>query len=282
MKKIITEELLDNFQLYMREGEKSPSTIKKYMCDVRKLQKYAHGKEITKKMMVEYKAYLIEICHYKERSANSFLVAANSFLQFAGWNDLVVKSYKIQCEMFCPDERYLTKEEYKKLVNTAKALGKHRLAMILQTICATGIRVSELKYVTVQTVEKGIVNVRNKGKSRRVFLPKKLRIILKKYIKEHTIAEGCVFITSKGKAVERSNIWREMKAICEKANVDQSKVFPHNLRHLFAQNYYALEKDIVKLADIMGHNNIETTRIYIKSTEAEHLKLLEQMGLVID
>ncbi len=282
MKKIITEELLDHFKLYMGEVEKSPATIKKYVCDVRKLQKYADGKEITKKMMVDYKTELIKKYHYKERSANSFLVAANSFLQFAGWNDLVVKTYKIQCEMFCPDDRHLTKEEYKKLVKTAKDLGKHRLAMILQTICATGIRVSELEYVTVQTVENGILNVRNKGKSRRVFLPKKLRLLLKKYIKEHDITDGSIFITSKGNAVERSNIWKEMKSICEKAGIRKEKVFPHNLRHLFAQNYYALENDIVKLADIMGHDNIETTRIYIKSTEAEHLRLLEQMELVLD
>lgn len=280
MGRVITEELLEQYEAYMYEEEKRPSTIKKYLSDVRKLQGFAAGQDITKKRMIRFKTYLMEESGYKERSVNSFLVSANCFLQFMGWNDAVVKLNKIQNEIFCEEERFLSKEEYKRLVKTAKQMGKERLAMIFQTIAATGMRISELRYVTVRAVEHGCLEIRNKGKYRKVLIPHKLKCILKRYIRENQIREGAVFVTAGGKVVDRSNIWREMKAICSNAGVEEGKVFPHNLRHLFAKCFYELEKDIAKLADILGHSNIETTRIYIKETGTEHLKQLEKMEMV--
>lgn len=281
MERIITNELLKAYETYLYEEEKAVSTIKKYICDLKKLQNFTQGREIDKRMMVEYKQYLIGDGRYRESSANSFLVAANCFFQFMGWQDMSVKLFKIQKEIFSPAEQCLTKAEYKRLVRTAMEKKKIRLGMILQTICATGLRVSELQYVTVCSVKNGCISVRNKGKSRKALLPRKLQLQLEHYIDRNHIENGPVFVTSGGHAMDRSNIWREMKKICQSANVDARKVFPHNLRHLFAQCFYALEKDIAKLADILGHQNIETTRIYIKSTGEEHLKQLEKMKLVL-
>lgn len=281
IKRIVTNELLEAYEIHLYEEEKAVATIKKYICDLKKLQNYTQGREIDKRMMVEYKKYLLEDEKYRESSANTFLVAANCFFQFMGWQDISVKLFKIQKEIFSPIEKYLTKAEYKRLVRTAMEQKKIRLGMILQTICATGLRISELKYVTVESVKNGCISVRNKGKSRKALLPRKLQFQLKRYIDRKHIENGLVFVTSGGHAVDRSNIWREMKEICKLADVDDRKVFPHNLRHLFAQCFYALEKDIAKLADILGHQSIETTRIYIKSTGEEHLKQLERMKLIL-
>ena len=281
IKRIVTNELLEAYEIHLYEEEKAVATIKKYICDLKKLQNYTQGREIDKRMMVEYKKYLLEDEKYRESSANTFLVAANCFFQFMGWQDISVKLFKIQKEIFSPIEKYLTKTEYKRLVRTAMEQKKIRLGMILQTICATGLRISELKYVTVESVKNGCISVRNKGKSRKALLPRKLQFQLKRYIDRKHIENGPVFVTSGGHAVDRSNIWREMKEICKLADVDDRKVFPHNLRHLFAQCFYALEKDIAKLADILGHQSIETTRIYIKSTGEEHLKQLEKMKLIL-
>lgn len=280
MKRVITDELLNRYESYLYEEEKRPSTIKKYLTDVKKLQLFADGREITKKQMIEFKTYLMVEKQYKEKSVNSFLVAANCFLQFMGWNDACVKLNRIQNEIFCQEERFLTKGEYKKLVQAAQKEGKQRLAMILQTIAATGMRISELKFVTVKAVECGCFEIRNKGKFRKVLIPKKLKILLKGYVKKRGIRKGMIFVTANGRAVDRSNIWREMKTICAAAGVKKEKVFPHNLRHLFAKCFYELEKDIAKLADILGHSSIETTRIYIKETGMKHMRQLEKMGLV--
>lgn len=280
MERVITEELLRRYETYLYEEEKRPATIKKYLTDVRKLKEFAEGKEITKKRMIAFKTYLMEEMQYRERSVNSFLVAANCFLQFMGWSDTQVRLNKIQNEIFCQEEQFLTKEEYKKLVRTAKQTGRDRLAMLLQTIAATGMRISELKFVTVEAVRRGCLEIRNKGKFRKVLLPHQLKVSLMRYVKNKSIESGMVFITVNGKAVDRSNVWREMKMICAAAGVREAKVFPHNLRHLFAQCFYELEKDIAKLADILGHSNIETTRIYIKETGSRHLRQLEKMGMV--
>ncbi len=281
MRRVITEQMLEQYENYLYEDEKRPATIKKYIRDVKKLQEYADGEEISKRLLIEYKRDLLEKGTYKERSINSFLVSANCFLQFMGWDDAKVKLNRIQKEIFSQKERNLTREDYKKLVRTAKELGRSRMAMILQTICATGMRVGELKYVTVQAVEKGVLEIRNKGKSRKVFLPNKLRVSLKRYIRRNGISNGIVFITSGGREVDRSNIWREMKSLCRTAGVAREKVFPHNLRHLFARCFYELEKDIAKLADILGHSSVETTRIYIRSAGEQHVKQLEKLGLVL-
>lgn len=281
MKRIISGEMIEKYGDYLFEDEKRPATIRKYVSDIRKLQDYAGEREISKRLMIEYKTFLLEEKHYKERSVNSYLVAANRFLQYMGWGDAVVKLNRVQREIFCPAESMLTREEYKKLVGAAQALGKIRLQMILQTICATGMRVGELRFVTVSAVKKGFLEIRNKGKTRKVLISNKLRVSLKRYIRKNQIFAGSVFVTAGGKAVDRSNIWREMKALCRVAGVAGEKVFPHNLRHLFARCFYDLEKDIARLADVLGHSSIETTRIYVKTPGREHLKLLEKMGLVL-
>lgn len=281
MKRMITEEKILQYQEYLYEEEKTTATIKKYICDLKKLMNYLSGREITKKLMVEYKEALRKEKGYRLTSINSFLVAANRFFEYMGWYDLRVKTYRIQKEIFVPENRDLSKAEYKKLVQAAMKKGKKRLAMILQTICAAGIRISELSCVTVESVVKGIVEIYCKGKQRIVLLPKKLQKKLLRYIQEKEIKSGILFCTSSGKPVDRSNIWKEMKGLCEEAEVTEEKVYPHNLRHLFAKEFYAVEKDIAKLADILGHSSVETTRIYIKSTSAEHQKQLNMMKLVV-
>lgn len=232
-------------------------------------------------MVVGYKEYLRKKKKYKLTSINSFLVAANRLFEYLGWYDLRVRTYKIQKEAFVPENRDLSREEYKRLVKAALKKGKIRLAMIIQTICATGMRISELASVTLESVAGGVVEIYCKGKQRIILLPGKLRKKLLRYIKENKIAGGIVFRTSGGKAVDRSNIWKEMKMLSKEAGVQESKVYLHNLRHLFAKEFYTAGKDIAKLADVLGHSNIETTRGYIKTTSREHQKLLDQMNLVL-
>lgn len=280
MKRIITNQMIEDFLEYLGQEEKSAATIGKYRCDIQKIKTFAGDREIDKGLMIAYKEKLLEEDAYRISSINSFLVAANRFLEYLGWYDARVKTYKIQREAFCPDNKCLTKAEYKKLVQTARDKKKTRLAMILQTICATGMRVSELKFVTVASVKNNLIQVRCKGKIRTILLPDKLRKELLQYIYREKIQRGQVFCTSSGKAVNRSNIWKEMKALCEYAGVKPDKVFPHNLRHLFAQCFYDIKKDIAKLADVLGHSSIETTRIYIRTTSREHQRQLNRMGLV--
>lgn len=277
----ITEEILKTYERYLWEDEKTQATIRKYLCDLRKLADYAAGNEITKSLMIHYKEDLKNKMHYKTSSINSFLVAANRFFEYQGWYELRVKTYKLQQELFVPESRELTKEEYKRLVQTAEKKGHTRIAMILQSICATGIRVSELKYITVEAVKNGVAVIYNKGKERKVLLPRKLQIKLLCYIRKRKIRQGIVFCTCHGKPMDRIYIWREMKKLCEQAGVEGEKVFPHNLRHLFAKTFYDVNKDIAKLADILGHSSVETTRIYIKGSMPEYQKQLEKMKLLI-
>lgn len=280
MEQVITEVLLEEYSEYLYEEEKSRATIQKYLCDLRKLMDFAGGREITKKLMIEYKEYLYNEKQYKTSSINSFLVAANRFFEYVGWYGLKVKKYKVQKETFIPEERDLTKKEYRKLVQTAKKMGHIRMALLIQTICSTGIRVGELEAITVETVKKGTVIIYHKGKERKILIPRDLQMKLLCYANKHEIKEGAVFQTSSGKPLDRSYIWRNMKALCEEAGVKRDKVFPHNLRHLFAKSFYELHKDIAKLADMLGHSNIETTRIYIKTSSIEHRKQLESLGLL--
>lgn len=192
-----------------------------------------------------------------------------------------LKSLKLQQQIYCPEDKELTRAEYIRLVNAAKQKGNERLNLIIQTICGTGIRVSELQFITAQAIRKGEATVSLKGKTRSVFIIKDLQKKLLRYIAEQKITEGAVFITRTGKPISRTNIWREMKALCESVGVNPKKVFPHNLRHLFARTFYSIEKDIAKLADILGHSSINTTRIYIISTGNEHQRRMEQMRLII-
>ncbi len=275
----ITENVILSFEKYLSEQEKSPSTIEKYIRDVRAFAVFTKNSEITKETVIAYKKHLQE--NYAVRSVNSMLASVNSLFSFLGWHDLRVKSLKLQQQVFCPEEKELTKAEYSRLCMTAKRKHNERLNLILQTICGTGIRVSELQYITVEAVRRGEAVVNCKAKTRSVFIVKELKQKLLRYSSEQGIKSGMIFVTRTGKPISRTNIWREMKALCKEANVNPQKVFPHNLRHLFARVFYGIEKDIAKLADILGHSSINTTRIYIISTGTEHRKKMENMRLIM-
>lgn len=277
---IITEQILENYREYLIEEEKSIATINKYTCDIRKLMNYADGREITKKLMLEFKDDLRVNKKYKLSSINSFLIAANRLFEYLEWYGLRVKIYRIQKEVYASVRTDLSMREYRKLVIAAWHKGKKRLAMIIQTLCSMGLRISELVYITVEGVKSGEIYIYCKRKQRKALIPSGLRKLLLKYISENSIKSGIVFRTSRGKAVDRSNIWREMKALQEEAGIDKEKIFPHNLRHLFAKTFYEVSKDIAKLADVLGHSSIETTRRYIMTTYEEHQKQIDSLGLV--
>lgn len=279
MSKIITNAMIGDFESYLRSDEKSDNTIEKYLRDVRAFTAFAEVREISKAVVMEFKSSLVG--NYEVTSANSMIAAVNAFLRFMGWVDCCIKQFKVQKKAFCSEEKELTKAEYIRLVNTAKQKDNERLNLILQTICGTGIRVSELQFITVEAVRKGEAIVSCKNKTRTVFIVRELQKKLLNYVKAKDITTGCIFITKSGKPMSRCNIWREMKALCEQAGVSPDKVFPHNLRHLFARTFYGIEKDIAKLADILGHSNINTTRIYIITTGAEHKRKMENMRLII-
>lgn len=276
----LTDKLVAEFSAHLKNEEKSKNTTEKYLRDVRMFAAHFRGTEITKEMVIAYKSKLLAE-HYAVRSVNSMLASLNSLFTFLGWSDCKVKSMKLQRQIYCPEEKELTKAEYLRLVNTAKRKGKERLNLILQTICGTGIRVSELEYITVEAAKSGKAVVALKGKTRSVFLVKELQKKLLRYATEQNISSGTIFITRNGKPLSRTNIWREMKGLCQEAGVNPQKVFPHNLRHLFARVFYGIEKDIAKLADILGHSSINTTRIYIISTGSEHRKRMEHMHLIL-
>lgn len=278
--RFLTDKLVAEFSAHLKNEEKSKNTTEKYLRDVRMFAAHFRGTEITKEMVIAYKSKLLAE-HYAVRSVNSILASLNSLFTFLGWSDCKVKSMKLQRQIYCPEEKELTKAEYLRLVNTAKRKGKERLNLILQTICGTGIRVSELEYITVEAAKSGKAVVALKGKTRSVFLVKELQKKLLRYATEQNISSGTIFITRNGKPLSRTNIWREMKGLCQEAGVNPQKVFPHNLRHLFARVFYGIEKDIAKLADILGHSSINTTRIYIISTGSEHRKRMENMHLIL-
>ncbi len=278
--KNITKEIITDFAKYLRLEEKSDNTIEKYRRDVTAFLTYAKACLVTKELVIEYKQHLVSE-GYAIRSVNSMLASLNSLFTFLGWLDCKVKFIKLQQHIYCPEKKELTKAEYLRLVNTAKQKGNERLNLILQTICGTGIRVSELQFITVEAVKNGEATVSLKGKTRSVFIVKDLQRKLLRYATEQNIKSGAIFITRTGKPMNRTNIWREMKKLCESAGVNTSKVFPHNLRHLFARVFYGIEKDIAKLADILGHSSINTTRIYIISTGTEHRKRMENMRLIV-
>ena len=279
MKRILATDKMKDFEVYLRNEERSAATIEKYMRDVRCFAMFIGDTEISKQTVLEYKSRLGET--YAVASANSMIAALNCFLRFCGWHDLCVKQFKIQREVYCSEEKELTRAEYIRLLEAANAKHNERLNLIIQTICGTGIRVSELQYITVEALQNGEAIVNCKGKNRRVFIVPELKKKLLCYIKEQKIESGAIFVTRSGKPINRSSIWREMKALCKQANVLPSKVFPHNLRHLFARTFYGIEKDIAKLADILGHSSIDTTRIYIITTGIEHKRKMEHMRLII-
>ena len=277
---IIDETMVEKFKEHLRLEEKSENTIEKYVRDVRAFCNYVNGRTVSKEITIEYKQALLEE-GYAVRSINSMIASLNSFFLFICRTDLIIKTIKEQRQLFCKKKKELSKEEYTRLVNAAKSKGNWRLSLIIQTICGTGIRVSELKFITVEAVKRGEAVVLCKGKRRSVFIVKALQKKLMRYIKEQKIKTGSVFVTKTGKPINRTNIWRDMKNLCKEAGVNPQKVFPHNLRHLFARVFYGIEKDIAKLADILGHSSINTTRIYIISTGSEHRQRMEGMRLVV-
>ena len=277
MKKI-TEKLIKNFRNYLINEEKSDATLEKYIRDISALLAWLCGRGVDKQTVLEYKAYLVE--NYQPASVNSVISSLNSFFTYNEWYDCRVKSLKIQKQIFTSKEKELTKTEYERLLNAAKSKKNERLYLLMQTICSTGIRVSELRFVTVSAVNNGVANINCKGKLRQVFLPKALCKVLARYIRKQKITSGSVFVSRTGKPLDRSNIWSDMKKLCESASVSKDKVFPHNLRHLFARTYYSLQKDIVRLADILGHSSVNTTRIYTMETGEVHKKQIEKLRLL--
>ena len=274
----LTVQSMKDYLTNLAEQERSAATLQKYAHDLNALLEYLADKPLTKTALIGWKEQLVEI--YAPASVNSMLAAVNGFFNFMGWRELTVKSLKIQKAVFADEKQELSRAEYVRLVRTAEAEKNERLALVIQTICATGIRVSELKFITARAVQSGRAEVSNKGKRRIVFLPEKLCRALKKYLQKQKRTEGPVFVTKTGKPLNRSNIWRDMKALCSSAGVDSDKVFPHNLRHLFARTFYSAEKDLSRLADILGHSNVATTRIYTMESGCVHIKQLNRMGLV--
>jgi len=277
MRVILNRIILREYREYLHREEKSAATIEKYCRDANTFFLFADGRAITKELTVSYKKSLQER-NYALRSINSMLASLNSLLLFLGLNDCTVKNLRQQRQIYCAEEKELTKAEYMRLLQASK--GKPQLNLILQTICGTGIRVSELKYFTVEAVRRGEVTVRCKSKTREILLPGNLKKHLMEYARRNGITTGEIFTTRSGRSLDRSNIWAQMKQLCQEAAVLPSKVFPHNLRKLFARMFYGLEKDIAKLADILGHSSIETTRIYIMTTGMEHRRIIERLGLV--
>lgn len=271
--------VLINYEIYLRNEERSINTIAKYMRDVRAFFTFLENRTLCKEIVLSYKEHLKS--SYAPTSINSMLAAVNNFLVWSGMEQAKVKPLKIQKCLFSKPEKELTQKEYKRLVDAAEQKNNKRLSLLLQTICATGIRVSEVCYITLEAVQTGRAMVNCKGKNRIVFLPKELRQVLIQYCKKQGIDKGVIFRTVSGKPLDRTNIWRDMKRLCENAGVVPEKVFPHNLRHLFARTYYQLEKDLSRLADLLGHSNISTTRIYTMESGAKHIGQLERLGLVL-
>ncbi len=278
--KVITSQIIQQFENHLRMEEKSQNTIEKYIRDVKAFAEYLGSEFISKEVAIAYKQHLQD-SGYAVRSINSIIASVNALFGFMGLYDFRLKSLKLQQQIYCHEDKELTKSEYARLISAAKQKGNERLNLLIQTICGTGIRVSELQFITVETVRKGEAVVSLKGKTRSVFIVKDLQKKLLRYCREQKITEGAVFVTRTGKPISRTNIWREMKSLCIQANVNPNKVFPHNLRHLFARTFYGIEKDIAKLADILGHSGINTTRIYIITTGDEHRRRMENMRLII-
>lgn len=272
---------MNDFKQALYEDEKSNSTIKKYLRDIKKLREFLGGRELNKELLIKYKEELENCGEFKISSVNSFLAAANHFCEVMGWGGLKIKMLKVQRDTFCPENKELTKKEYKCLIDTAMKRGDERLALIMQTLGSTVIRISELKYITVESLKSGMADIYNKGKMRKILYPSDLQKVLKEFVFKMKIKCGAIFCTGSGRAVDRSNVWKAMKNLCMHAGVDREKVYPHNLRHLFAKGFYKVKKDIAKFADVLGHSSIETTRIYIKLTGKEHKRQLDKMNLVV-
>ena len=275
----LTEREFDQFEDYLRHDEREESTIEAYLRSLTRFSEWADGRTITKELAMEWKTAPAE-AGYRPISVNAMLAAVNKFFTCMGREDCKVKYLKLQRQMFRKSEKDLSKEEYQRLVQAAHEKGDLRMELILETICATGIRVGELKYITVEAIRAGVAEIALKGKIRTILLPHRLCRKLQKYAKQQKIASGKIFLTQDGLPVSRQYVWTRMKALCGPAGVERSKVFPHNLRSLFARSFYGSCHDVVRLADVLGHSSIETTRIYLMSTGREYLRQLDKLGLV--
>ena len=274
----ITNEIIRSFNKFLISEEKAEATVVKYLHDICEFQAWLGERELCKTAVLVYKSHLCE--HYAPASVNAALSSLNCFFSFMEWYDLRVKSLKIQKQLFASADKELTKEEYDRLLRAARQKKNERLYLLMQTICSTGTRVSELRHITIEAIRFGVAEINCKGKRRRVFLPMQLCKMLKQYAKEQKIKSGAVFVTKNGNPLDRSNIWSDMKKLCKAANVSEKKVFPHNLRHLFARTYYTLQKDVVRLADILGHSSVNTTRIYTMESGEVHRKQIQRLGLL--
>ena len=276
---VLTPDLIRRYARQLREQERSAATIQKYVHDLTALAEFLGDRPLTKAALLEWKESLIAA--HAPASVNSKIAAVNGLLYYLDRRELRLRPLKIQKALFLSEEKELTRAEYVRLVRAAEQAENERLSLVIQTICATGIRVSELKFITAEAVYSGRAEVTNKGKRRTVFLPEKLRRLLKTYLKQQKITAGAVFVSRKGRPLDRSNIWRDMKTLCQSAGVAPGKVFPHNLRHLFARTFYSLEKDLSRLADILGHTNVTTTRIYTAESGAVHARQIGRLNLVV-
>lgn len=275
----ISKQQKQEFERYLLHEERSPATVKKYLHDVGLLERFLEGREASKENVLLWKEEIS--AQYAVASVNSMLAAVNRFLEFTGSAQCRVKPLKTQATVFRPECRDLTREDYIKLLIEAEKKTNRRLYLMMQCICATGIRISELRYITLEAVICGRAEIRGKGKHRTILLPVRLCAMLKEYAQQNRIRSGAVFVTRNGRPVDRSNVWKEMKRLCGAADVVADKVYPHNLRHLFAQTFYQMQKDIVRLADVLGHSSINTTRIYTIDSGQEHQRQLDQMNLLI-
>ena len=278
MDNIITTERIDAYCLSLLADERAAGTISKYRHDLTAFAHWLDGRTVTKETAAGWKNYLSH-CGYAPRTINSMLAALNSFFRFMDWN-IKVKFLKIQRQIFRDSAKELTKEEYERLLTAARESGQERLALIMETLCATGIRISELRYITVEAAKDGRATIALKGKIRTILLPTKLHRKLVKYAKKEKIASGAIFRTKSGKPISRRQVWYELKRLCQAAGVEPGKVFPHNFRHLFATTFYKACKDIARLADVLGHSSIETTRIYLAVSGAEQARQLDKLRLV--
>lgn len=276
--RFLTQEQIKAFSDYLCREEKSEATREKYLRDARVFCVYANGERVAKDLVLAWKKHLVDD-GYAVRSINSMLASVNSLLSFLGWDDCKVKNIRLQRQTYCTEEKELTKAEYLRLLEASKK--NEQLNLVLQTICGTGIRVSELRYFTVEALRHGEITVNCKSKTRTILVPGKLKKLLLDFAKRRNIRTGSIFVSGRGNPLDRSSIWRQMKQLCQAAGVKASKVFPHNLRKLFARTFYGIEKDIAKLADILGHSSINTTRIYIMTTGVEHRRKIERLGLVV-
>ena len=279
-KRIVTQESVSKYCEWLYGCEKSSGTIKQYRYYLMLFMQYMSGKSVEKRDVIMWKGILRE--RMAPVTVNSALAAVNGFFSYNAWQDCRTKFLKVSCRVFCPENREIDRDEYERLVKTAYKKGDERMAMLLQTICATGIRVSEVPYITIEAVKAGKAEVECKGRIRTVFLTSRLCYMLLDYAKKSHIDSGMIFVTRSGKALDRSNIWRNMKKLCEGADVLWDKVFPHNFRHLFARLYYEQEKNLVRLADILGHSNINTTRIYTMESGRNHMRQLEKLEVLFD